>query len=150
MERTQAVTITNLCMVYRGDEMLVLDKRHAEWGGITFPGGHVEREESLTDSVIREVFEETGLTIQAPRLCGVKDWVNEDGSRYMVLFYKTDRFTGELASSEEGEVFWATLDQLPREQLSLDLLDMLKVFVEEDLSEFYYYLQDGIWRYALK
>ena len=54
--------------------------------------------------MIREVYEETGLKISAPHLCGIKDWQNDDGSRYMVLFYKTDKFCGELRSSEEGEV----------------------------------------------
>ena len=42
---------------------LVQDKVHDEWGSLTFPGGHVEKEESFADAVIREVFEETGLTI---------------------------------------------------------------------------------------
>ncbi len=150
MDRTQAVTITNMCMVYRDDQMLVLDKVNCEWNGITFPGGHVEQNESFTDSVIREVWEETGLIIRSPRLCGIKDWVNEDGSRYMVLFYKTDKFSGELKSSDEGAVYWAALEDLPEQKLSLDFMDMLKVFLEDDLSEFYYYLQDGNWNYDLK
>ncbi len=48
-----------------------------------------------------------GLTIQSPQLCGIKDWTESDGSRYMVLvfFYKTDKFKGELKSSDEGKVF---------------------------------------------
>ncbi len=150
MDRTQAVTITNMCMVYQGDRVLVLDKVDVEWNGITFPGGHVERNESFTDSVIREVWEETGLTIQSPQLCGIKDWVEEDGSRYMVLFYKTDKFHGQLKASREGEVFWIPLEDLPGKKLSLDFLDMLRVFQEIDLSEFYYYLQGDQWQYDLK
>lgn len=150
MDRTQPVTLTNMCMVYQGSRILVLDKVNCEWNGITFPGGHVEKDESFTNAVIREVQEETGLTIRSPQLCGIKDWVEEDGSRYMVLFYKTDKFEGELKSSDEGEVFWIDLKDLPEQNLSLDFMDMLKVFMEPDLSEFYYFLQDGEWRYALK
>ncbi len=150
MDRKQAVTITNMCMVYQGNQVLVLDKVNSEWNGITFPGGHVERQESFTDAVIREVLEETGLTIRMPQLCGIKDWVEEDGSRYMVLFYKTDKFQGELKSSAEGKVFWIEQKKLPELDLSLDFLDMLKVFLEPDLSEFFYYLQDGRWCYDLK
>lgn len=45
--------------------------------------------------------EETGLRIASPRICGMKDWV-EDGIRYVVLFYKTEKFDRELISSEEG------------------------------------------------
>lgn len=105
MDRTQRTEIVNMCMIYSGELILVQDKINAEWGGLTFPGGHVEAAESLTDAVIREVFEETGLTVASPRLCGIKDWVNDDGSRYMVLFYKTDKFSGKLKPSCEGDVF---------------------------------------------
>ena len=45
----------------------------------------MEKGESFTDAVIREVFEETGLRISSPVLCGIKDWSNDDGSRYMVF-----------------------------------------------------------------
>ena len=79
-------------MIQEGKNVLVLDKIHSEWGGFTFPGGHVEKNESLSDAVIREVFEETGLTVRSPVLCGTKDWVNDDGSRYLVLFYKQCSF----------------------------------------------------------
>ena len=150
MDRTQVVTLTNMCMVYQDNRVLVLDKINSEWNGITFPGGHVEKYESFTDAVVREVYEETGLTIYSPQLCGIKDWTEEDGSRYMVLFYKTDKFDGILKSSDEGKVFWIELEQLVKEKLSLDFLDMLKVFSDETLSEFFYYLQDGEWKYELK
>ena len=152
MERTQKTEIVNMCMIYKDGLVLVQDKIHDEWGGITFPGGHVEKDESFTDAVIREVFEETGLTITSPKLCGTKDWVNDDGSRYMVLFYKTDKFSGEIRSSVEGEVFWIPLEEmlLLENRLSLDMKDMVKVFVEDSLSEFFYYKENGEWKYCLK
>lgn len=152
MDRTQRTEIVNMCMIYSGELILVQDKVNAEWGGLTFPGGHVEAAESLTDAVIREVFEETGLTVASPRLCGIKDWVNDDGSRYMVLFYKTDKFSGKLKSSCEGDVFWMPLDKLlsMTDRLSLDMKDMIKVFLDDDLSEFFYYKKNGKWLYELK
>ena len=66
MARTEKAIFTNLCMVYddRGN-ILVQDRKNPDWKGVTFPGGHVEKDESFTDAVIREVFEETGLTITA-------------------------------------------------------------------------------------
>ena len=145
----ETVEFTNLCMVRDGDRVLVIDHKKKEWPGITFPGGHVEAGESFTEAVIREVKEETGLRIASPRIWGMKDWV-EDGIRYVVLFYKTEKFDGELISSEEGEVWWEDLKELPNLDLSLDMEDMLRIFLEEDLSEFFY-CQDGEdWKYDLK
>ena len=150
MARTETVTITNMCMVYDGNKILVQDKTDDDWKGITFPGGHVENGEAFTDSVIREVFEETGLTISSPRLCGIKDWVKKDGSRYMVLLYKTDKFSGELKSSDEGEVFWIDIEEFQKQKLAADMDKLLKVFLNDDLSEFRYYIENGEWKYVLK
>ena len=147
----QPTEIVNMCMIRDGEHVLVQNKTSKTWGGLTFPGGHVEQGESLVDAVIREVKEETGLTISSPVLCGVKDCVNEDGSRYLVLFYKTDRFDGELRSSAEGEVLWMPLDEFMSDtRLAPDMHDMAKVFLDDTLSEFFYYKQDDEWRYTLK
>ena len=152
MDRTQKTEIVNMCMVFHNDLVLVQDKTDEEYKGLCFPGGHVEKDESLVDAVIREVFEETGLTIVNPRICGTKDWVNDDGSRYLTLFYKTDKFSGEICSSEEGEVFWMPFCDLLSmgDRLSLDMSDMIKIFTNDDLSEFFYYKDNDEWRYELK
>ena len=152
MDRSQKTEIVNMCMVCKDDLVLVQNKVDDEYKGLCFPGGHVELNESLTDAVIREVYEETGLTISSPKLCGTKDWVNDDGSRYIALFYKTDKFSGEIKPSEEGDVFWMPLDELlsKGERLSLDMVDIIKVFLDDDLSEFFYYKENDEWHYKLK
>ena len=150
MARMEAVTITNMCMVRDGNRVLVQDRRNPDWPGITFPGGHVEKGESFTDAVIREVWEETGLRISAPRLCGIKDWTNEDGSRYMVLLYQTDRFEGELASSEEGEVFWVELEDMKKMDMAEGMETQLEVFLREEISEDFWYMENGAWIEVLK
>ena len=72
MSRSEPAIFTNMCMICDGrGNVLVQDRRNPDWPGVTFPGGHVEKNEAFTDSVVREVFEETGLTIEHPRLCGV-------------------------------------------------------------------------------
>ena len=150
MSRTEIVTLTNMCMIYDGDRVLVQDRTDDDFPGITFPGGHVEKGESFTDAVIREVFEETGLKISSPQLCGIKDWPNDDGSRYMVLFYKTDKFEGELSSSAEGEVYWTTFEELKKLPLAEGMDNMLKVFLDDDISEYFFYKENNKWMEALK
>jgi ADP-ribose pyrophosphatase len=144
VDRSIEATFTNMCMIYDGDKILVQDRLDEKWPGISFPGGHVENGESFTESVIREVYEETVLIVENPVLCGVKQWQNEDLSRYVVLLYKTNKFSGKLASSDEGEVFWINRDDLYSCKLAKDFEKMLKVFENDNLSEFYYYRgQDG-------
>ena len=83
MSRKVQVELVTMCMVYDGDRVLVQDRVDPDWPGITFPGGHVEPGEAFTKAVIREVWEETGLTIEHPRLCGLKQFPEEDGTRSM-------------------------------------------------------------------
>ena len=150
MPRSEQAIFTNLCMVYDGaGNILVQDRLDPDWPGLCFPGGHVEPGESFVESVIREVREETGLTIENPRLCGTKQFQTKKGERYVVFFYKTNRFSGELKSSDEGEAFWIPRTDLPNYTLCDDFLDMVKVFEEDDLSEFYYYTENGDWKLKL-
>ena len=150
MARTEIVTITNMCMVFDENKVLVQEKIDDDYCGVTFPGGHVEKGESFTDAVIREVYEETGLKIFSPQLCGIKDWSNDDGSRYMVLFYKTDKFEGTLSSSEEGEVRWIEFEEMKKMNLAEGMEKMLEVFINEDVSEYFFYKENGVWLEELK
>ena len=143
MSRATSTILTNLCLIedcltnkvvlqYRSPE------RYKKWSGYAFPGGHIEEGESLVESVIREVYEETGLTIADPKLVAVKDWSLDEGGRYIVFCYKATKFSGQLRSSEEGEVSWVEKDQLDQLDLSYDMLPLLEVMEDPDLSEFYY------------
>lgn len=143
MSRTTPTILTNLCMVEDLENGKVVlqyrsPERYKKWSGYAFPGGHIEEGESLAESVIREVYEETGLTIADPKLVAVKDWPLDDGGRYIVFCYKATRFSGQLRSSEEGEVSWVEKDQLDQLDLSYDMLPLLEVMEDPDLSEYYY------------
>ena len=87
--------------------------------------------------------EHTNMCMISPRLCGFKDWMKDDGSRYIIFYYRADKFSGELKASEEGEVFWAELSELPGMNLAVDMELTLKVLLNEKLSEFYYEKVDG-------
>ena len=129
--------------------VLVEDRKDPSWPGICFPGGHVEPGEAFTDSVVREVFEETGLTIRDPRLCGVKQFPTESGARYVVFFYKATQFTGQIKSSDEGEVFWVPRDQLAQYRCVSDFLDMIQVMESPELNEFQYVVRGDDWQIRL-
>lgn len=138
MARTEMTILTNMCMVRDGDRVLVQRRNDPVWPGVVFPGGHVEEGESFTDAVIREVREETGVTIEHPRLCGLKQFRTKEGTRYIVFLYRAETFSGEVCSSEEGEAFWITLDALKTCPKPRGFADMIPVFLSDDTEELYY------------
>jgi 8-oxo-dGTP diphosphatase len=147
MAKKETCILTNMCMIVGGERILVQDRKDPNWPGITFPGGHVEPGESFVESTIREVREETGLTVSNLRLCGVKQWTQKGGEyRYIVFFYKTETFSGELKASDEGEVFWISKDELEQYTLADGFLQMYEVFEQDELSENYHWFEDGQWK----
>ncbi len=126
--------ISNMCMVCNGDYILVIDRKKKDWPGISFPGGHLEDNESLTQSVIREVKEETGLDIFDPILCDIKEWRLEEGVLYLGLLYKTNKFKGEIISSEEGKVFWIKKEELSKYKLSQDFEELFHLIDDKQIT----------------
>lgn len=143
MDRSERVILTNLCMIYKDDQLLLQNRLKKDWQGYAFPGGHVEEGESFVDSVVREVKEETGLDIEDVRLCGIKQFPTEDGLRYIVVLFKTDKFSGTLRSSPEGENKWVKRQDLDKYDLVVDFYDMLEAFDNDQINEFIYLREAG-------
>jgi len=112
--------LTNMCMVYdKNSNKVLVQDRVKSWRGISFPGGHIEEGESIVESTIREVKEETGLSVSALEFCGIISWYNDEtGDRYFVFNYRTQVFSGELLeATSEGKVFWVDKEELRRLEL---------------------------------
>ena len=139
MARYTAIELTNMIMIENPQthEILVENRRNPAWPGVTFPGGHVEEGETVTQSVYREAYEETGLTIAAPKMVGIKEWPLTDGARYIVFLYKTDQYQGEIQTGREGEIFWTTREELLSGQFKLPhtFAEMLPVFDKPEINE---------------
>lgn len=148
MPISEKAIITNMCMIENEDGQILVQNRNSEdWPGVIFPGGKVEKNESFVDSVVREVFEETGLTIHNPQICGTKQFQTDQDERYIVLMYRANQFSGTLRSSDEGEVFWINKNELNNFELANDFEEMFRVMDSDSLSEFYY---DDSWNIHLK
>lgn len=142
MARMEEVELTNMCMVCDGKGNVLVQNKKGDrtWHGWNFPGGHVEQGEFVTPSELREIREETGLSIENPKLCGIKEFQKEqDGKRFIVFLYVASRFSGELRSSDEGDVFWYPLSELKRsKELADGFSEMLPVFTSDEISEVFY------------
>ncbi|WMJ86114.1 8-oxo-dGTP diphosphatase [Anaerocolumna sp. MB42-C2] len=149
MARTEKVELTVLCLIHRDNKYLLQDRVKEDWKGYTLPGGHVEKGESIVDAVIREMKEETGLTVFHPKLCGVKQFPIEDG-RYIVFLFTSDNFEGEVVSSDEGSMHWVNKEELYKEDLVSDFTELLQVMLDEKLTEFQYVVTDDNWKVVLK
>ena len=128
---------TSLCYIERGEQYLMLhrvkkqnDQNHDKWIGI---GGKFEPGESPEDCVLREVREETGLTLTRWRYCGIVTFVLADWTEYMHLFC-ADGFEGTLRECDEGVLEWidkSALRALPMwegDKIFLDLMQAHRPF----------------------
>lgn len=130
--------ITNMVMVEdrKTGRVAVID-RERSWRGVAFPGGHLENDESIYDSAVREVREETGLEVRNLKACGFIHWYSrETHDRYFTYFFKTSEYSGELIDrTEEGRVFWIEFDRLIDYKLAPNMGKYLRMFTEEKYSE---------------
>ena len=134
-ERTEEVVFMNMCMVYDdAGNVLALDKVSKNYSGTTFPGGHTEVGETFTESVIREIKEETGLTIRNPRLTGIYHWMR-DGIRNVGFMYKANEYEGELVSSEEGKVYWISGEEFLKKPLAPGMKQVWQMMHDDNAME---------------
>ena len=146
---TENAELTVLCLIQDGNRLLLQNRVKEDWKGYTFPGGHVEPGESFVDAVKREMKEETGLDIINPQIVGIKQFPIENG-RYIVLLFKATKFSGDVVSSEEGEMEWVEKDMLSEVNVVEDFHDLMKVLDNPDINEFQYTVEGDEWIIHLK
>ena len=121
--------LTTLCYIEKDDCYLMLhrtkkenDENHDKWIGV---GGKFESEESPEECLLREVKEETGLSLVSYKFRGLITFVSEEwGTEYMHLF-TADQYTGSLKECDEGELVWVPKDRIE----SLTLWEGDKIFL---------------------
>lgn len=107
---------TTLCYIERNNSYLMLhrikkknDINHDKWIGI---GGKFEENESPEDCVLREVYEETGLTLSSWRYCGIITFICDDYETELMHLYSSDSFSGELQECDEGVLQWIPIEKI--------------------------------------
>lgn len=107
-----SMTVTTQVYVFNGHDLLIQNRKGHAWHGLAVPGGHVKHDEPAMVSAIREVKEETGLDVKDLVLFGTHQYTcPEDGESIAMLYYTT-KFSGELKSSEEGEMRWMNIEDV--------------------------------------
>lgn len=127
--------MTTLCYVEKDDAYLMMhriskknDVNKDKWIGI---GGHFEEGESPEDCLLREAYEETGLTLTSWRFRGIVTFTQEGyGTEYMCL-YTADDFYGELKECNEGTLEWVPKKDLLKLNLWVGDLIFLKLLRDE-------------------
>jgi len=121
--------LTTLCYIEKNSSYLMLhrvtkknDINHDKWIGV---GGHFEFKESPEDCLLREVKEETGLTLKNFKFRGIVTFVSdEEPAEYMCL-YTSDDFEGNLTECDEGKLEWVPFEKIE----SLELWEGDKIFL---------------------
>ncbi len=122
--------LTTLCYIEKDDCYLLLhrtkkknDINEGKWIGV---GGHFEKDESPEDCLLREVLEETGLTLTSYRMRGLITFINDTCESEIMCLFTADEFDGELIECNEGELKW-----IPKKQIkTLPLWEGDKAFLD--------------------
>jgi len=137
-----------ICEIVKEDKLLLQLKTagkfgEGKWNG---PGGKIMSQESPIEGVIREVYEETGLTILNPALNGWIDFyfgkkTEPDWTTYVFL---VTEFRGEIHASDEGELKWFRFQDIPYDKMWEDDQYWLPAFLEgKKVKGTFWFNQEG-------
>ncbi|MDD3239611.1 MAG: 8-oxo-dGTP diphosphatase [Lachnospira sp.] len=120
---------TTLCYIEKDGQYLMLhrtkkehDLNEGKWIGI---GGKFEEKESPEECLLREVWEETGLTLTDYTFRGVVTFVSDQWETEQMFLYTASAFTGEMIECNEGDLKWVSKAQV----MELNLWEGDKLFL---------------------
>lgn len=134
----EQLELTTMCAVIHNGKVLMINRRKS-WKGWAFPGGHLERDESVLACVKRELFEETGLTIEDIHFKGITDILNSETKRRHIVFnYVADSYHGTCKEQcDEGEIAWIDIDNILKLELAEGMEYRLPLFLEPGVKELF-------------
>lgn len=122
--------LTTLCYIEKNDSYLMLhrvskqnDINYDKWIGI---GGHFKSKESPEDCLLREVKEETGLTLLSFRFRGIITFLSDELPAEYMCLYTSDSFEGNLIPCDEGILRWIPISEIK----NLNLWEGDKIFLD--------------------
>lgn len=121
--------LTTLCYIEKNNSYLMLhrvtkknDINHDKWIGV---GGHFEFQESPEECLLREVKEETGLTLVSYQFRGIVTFISDDDEAEYMCLYTSNNFTGNLTDCDEGKLEWIPFEKIE----DLELWEGDKIFL---------------------
>lgn len=122
------IILYNICLIKNEKDEILVQKRFRGMKGFSFPGGKINPDESIEESVCREVLEETGLQVITKHFVSTVSFYDSVlDERTQVFLFKCDKFQGELIrENDEGLFFWCCLDDF----LELQHVDGMNEFIK--------------------
>lgn len=134
------IEITTMCALFNEDKskLLFID-RIKSWKGYAFPGGHLEEGESIRTCVIREMQEETGVSIIDPEMVGITHFFNpEDKSSHIIFNFIADHYEGKVKQKcDEGKLVWVDINHLDSLPYAEGMELRLDLFLDRGCKEMY-------------
>lgn len=122
--------LSTLCYIINDNKVLMLyrnkkenDVNEGKWIGV---GGHFELGECPEECLVREVYEETGLTLLDWKFRGFISFNTDEGDYEYITLFTSDEFKGEMTECNEGELKWVPVEEL----FDLNLWEGDKIFLK--------------------
>lgn len=111
------MNLGTLCYLEHSGKTLMLYRNKKEndmhKGKWVAPGGKIEPDETPEECIVREFYEETGLTLTNPKLRGILTFPDDGiAGSWLVFLFQAEQFSGTLRQCDEGELEWIDSDKL--------------------------------------